>query len=96
MNGMFYNAALFNRDIYSWDTSNVTNMINMFNGAQSFNQDLSKWKTGNVTSMYGMFYNASSFNQNISSWNVDKVSEHDYFSTGSGIINNDKLPKFNH
>ena len=37
MEGMFMNAKAFNRDISEWDTSKVTNMVNMFKDADAFN-----------------------------------------------------------
>ncbi|WP_343624793.1 BspA family leucine-rich repeat surface protein [Flavobacterium lindanitolerans] len=62
-------------NIGSWNTSNVTNMIQVFSRATSFNQDISNWDTRNVTTMAYMFRGASAFNQNISGWNTEKVTD---------------------
>jgi surface protein len=63
----------FNKDISSWDTSNVTNMGGMFSGASAFNKDIGNWDTSSVTNMSVMFYVASSFDQNIGNWNTSEV-----------------------
>ena len=40
---MFFDAPAFNQNIGSWNTGNVTNMVQMFYAATAFNQDLSGW-----------------------------------------------------
>lgn len=51
MFAMFWNAKIMNANtsIASWDTSNITNMINVFRDTQNFNQDISSWNTSKVT-----------------------------------------------
>jgi surface protein len=46
---MFYHSLDFNKDIGGWNTSNVTNMIQMFYNANNFNEDIGGWNTSNVT-----------------------------------------------
>jgi surface protein len=48
MSNMFFRCRLFNQDIGSWITNNVTDMNNMFTQAFSFNQDISDWNVSNV------------------------------------------------
>ena len=48
--------------IYSWDTSNVTDMDMLFHNRTTFNDDIGGWDTSNVEYMGQMFNGASSFN----------------------------------
>ncbi|ENY68614.1 Hypothetical protein, predicted transmembrane protein, DUF285 family [Metamycoplasma auris 15026] len=56
-----------------WDTSNVTNMIDMFKDAANFNQSLANFDTSRVVDMGRMFSGASSFNQDISHFKTARV-----------------------
>ncbi|WP_111518871.1 BspA family leucine-rich repeat surface protein [Metamycoplasma auris] len=56
-----------------WDTSNVTNMIDMFKDAANFNQSLANFDTSRVVDMGRMFSGASSFNQDISHFKTSRV-----------------------
>ena len=79
----------FNKNISSWDVSNVTDMSGMFMFAYSFNQDLNSWDVSKVTDMIGMFYNASDFNGDIGSWDVSKVSDMTNMFNGASSFNQD-------
>ena len=73
-----FESTSFNKDISSWDTSNVTDMTEMFYRANIFNQDIGNWDVSNVTSMTGMFNRANSFNNggsnSINNWDVSNVT----------------------
>ena len=71
-------------DIAGWDTSGVTDMLNLFcadsgcgtktkSAAASFNGNLSAWDVGKVTTLERIFSNANAFNSDISSWDVSRV-----------------------
>ena len=60
----------------NFDTSSVTNMIDMFYGCSGLTSlDLSKFNTSEVTSMSGMFWNCKSLTSlNISNFNTSRVT----------------------
>jgi surface protein len=62
---MFYGADKFNRDLTSWDVSNVNSFSYMF-GASNFNGDISNWNISNANDLSGMFQSNPKFNQDIS------------------------------
>jgi surface protein len=77
MESMFAGSQ-FNKNINTWDVSNVTNMSYMFANSM-FNNDISSWNVSNVTDMNYMFEN-SQFNGDISSWKpLELVSLEDMF-----------------
>ena len=75
MASMFQNALAFNRDIGSWNVSNVTDMKYMFYLATAFNQPIGSWNVSNVNDMEAMFADTPSFNQPIGSWDVSNVTD---------------------
>jgi surface protein len=76
MHQMFQRCATLNgpTNINSWNTSAVTNMVEMFEQATLFNQNIGSWNTAAVTNMAEMFRVAIAFNQNIGSWNTGAVT----------------------
>ena len=77
-----------------WDTSKVTDMINLFKDKKKFNDDISNWDTSSVTDMSSMFWNAGNFNIPLDSWNVNKVvNMHSMFYGNASF--NQPLEKWN-
>lgn len=73
LSSMFQGANVFNKDIGSWNVSNVTNMSNMFYNATVFNQDIGNWNVSKVTNMTNMFFNIGFNNggsNSIQSWSA--------------------------
>lgn len=66
-------AESFSGDLALWDTSQVTNFLDMFSYASFFNGNITNWDTSSAETMQGMFAGASSFNQPIGNWNVQNV-----------------------
>jgi surface protein len=65
---MFRSAAIFNQDISSWNTTNVTNMESMFRSANQFNQNISSWNVINVTSATDFSLNAAQKGTQANNW----------------------------
>ena len=84
---MFSNARLFNQDISSWNTSNITNMTYMFNAAVVFNKPLNSWDTSSVTDMSYMFTAAYLFNQPLNLWNTSSVTTMRGMFTSAKVFN---------
>jgi surface protein len=62
---MFTRCISFNKDLSSWDVSNITNMSRLFEGCSLYNQDLSGWVVSQVTS-------CGTFSSNTPSWVLPK------------------------
>jgi len=68
-------------DIWSWDTSDVTNMARLFEGASDFQADISGWDTARVTTMRRMFKDCPAFNAPLGQgqinggWNTASVED---------------------
>ena len=76
---MFKGATIFNREIGSWNVTNVSNMQSMFEDAEAFNTNLIGWQNNgtvvNVKNMSNMFAGASAFQgTGIQNWNVFGVT----------------------
>jgi surface protein len=94
MHNMFYAAPVFNGDLSGWNTSKVIDMGSMFYNNSAFvGGGLENWDTANVSAMQKMFYGARAFSRDLSGWDVDAVTNHDNFSTNSGLTT-EQLPKF--
>ena len=74
---MFKNATAFNRDLKSWDTSRVTNMMSMFQGASAIDRIIADWNVSAVTNMAGMFDGATGLSD------LKKGINHESFSSNS-------------
>ena len=60
--------------IASWNTSEITNMLELFNNQANFNDDISRWDVSSVTNMNAMLRGANSFNRDLSQWDVSSVT----------------------
>jgi hypothetical protein len=65
-------SAQVQRDMASWNTSNVTDMSETFQNTLNFDGDVSNWNTSKVTNMSTMFLGATSFNKPLN-WNTINV-----------------------
>ena len=76
MTAMFRETVLTNLDLSSFDTSQVTSMINMFYECNSLtNLDVNNWNTSQVTDMRGMFGECNSLTTlNLSSFDTKQVT----------------------
>ncbi|MFK8012908.1 MAG: BspA family leucine-rich repeat surface protein, partial [Marinicellaceae bacterium] len=90
---MFNQAISFNKDISSWNTSQVTNMGRMFRGwpnnLMTFNQGIGSWDTSQVTSMSAMFNYAVDFNQDIGDWDTSNVMHMSSMFSNASSFNQD-------
>jgi surface protein len=87
MSGMFNSTPNFNKNLNSWDVSQVTDMSAMFSSAASFNQNLSGWDVGLVENMSDMFKSATAFNQDISTWDVSQVDDMRFMFSNASVFN---------
>ena len=79
----------FNKNISSWDTSNVTDMSSLFYYANNFNGDIGNWDTSKVTNMSKMFYCATNFNKDIGNWNTSNVTDMSFMFKSAIKFNKD-------
>jgi surface protein len=81
---MFRGCSVFNSDISSWNTANVTKMGSVFQLCPAFDQDLSSWNTANVTLMSSMFRD-SGFDQDIGNWDISSTTTLSAMFTGAPL-----------
>ena len=71
--------ACIDKDINTWDVSQLADMSYLFQDCSYFNQNISSWETSSVTSMHDMFAGANAFNQNINTKTAT-------YSNGTGYL----------
>ena len=79
ISGMFrgsneQNRTVFDRDISSWDTSNVVVMSEVF-AYSDFNQNIGSWDVSSVRVLTGMFTYNPNFNQDIGGWDLSSMTD---------------------
>ncbi|WP_209015778.1 BspA family leucine-rich repeat surface protein [Roseibium sp. RKSG952] len=89
MNGIFFDALVFNQDISDWIVSSVTDFSNMFGSAHAFNQDVGNWDVSSAFSTEGMFVDALVFDQDISRWDMSNVTNTQNMFNGARAFNQD-------
>ena len=80
--------SLTQLNISNWDTSNVTNMINVFYDClKLISLDLSNWDTSKVTSMANMFRGCTSLTSlDVSNWDTSKVTNMSNMFNGCSLL----------
>lgn len=73
----------------SWNTENVTTMVNMFYYNQLFDKvEIADWNVSNVSNMTGMFLSSKIFKGDLSKWCVSKIATApSQFSSGASFPN---------
>jgi surface protein len=79
----------------NWDTSKVTQMVQMFYGCYFFNQPLNNFNTSLVSNMLSMFGFCYSFNQPLNAWNVEKVVTMNNMFQSAVSFNNQSISSWN-
>ena len=73
--------------IASWDTSEITDMVELFYNKRGFNEDISRWDVSSVTDMVNAFRGATSFNRQLGgSWAQSTANKYSMFYNSPGSI----------
>lgn len=76
--GMFFSATHFNRDISSWNVSGIKNFSQVFFNASSFSQSLEKWDMSSAEDLSLMFCLADSYTHSLDNWKVPNLKKSFY------------------
>lgn len=99
MSGMFQNSngsAFYNLDLSNFDTSKVTNMVNMFSGCTIKEPNLNNFDTSQVTHMSNMF-SSNNFivTLDLTSFDTSKVTDMSSMFNGCNNLTSLDLISFN-
>ena len=89
IDGLFFNATIFNQELKDWVFPLVKTLIDVFNGARAFNKELNNWDVSNITDISRLFKDAISFNQVLNNWNVSNVTQMVSVFDGATLFNQD-------
>lgn len=99
MSSMFQNSngsAFYNLDLSNFDTSKVTNMVNMFSGCTIETPNLSSFDTSQVTHMSNMFSNNNFIvTLDLSNFDTSRVSNMNGMFNSCGKLSELNLSSFN-
>merc|ERR1712238_148699 len=86
--------------IKCYDTSLLTDMVQMFHKATEFNSEVSDWNVSSVTDMRWMFAQlrfpyTTEFNGDVSDWDVSSVTDISYMFYYATKFNSSQICKWN-
>lgn len=88
LNYWFANNAVFDQDLSTWDTSNITDLTGLFyNSPFCTGRGIENWNTSKVTSLSDLAYQAAKFNAAIGDWDVSKVTNFNRVFNNAYVFN---------